>query len=299
MVSMKVKIVSCAALLFFIVGATLSTEASKSKDGTFPYNSFVIPCTVEAAKLFVSSCLLTLSIQRGERPVMSFSPHKFALYGLPALCYFVSNNCMLFIIRELGPSTFQIMSNLKVLATGILMRIFMGKKLHWLQWKALFLLVLGSAVTQFSSGDTDRRTHSAKGYVLVVIHCFASGAGGVVSEKLLKGNAHSAVDTVHWQNMQLYFFGLVFGLVGSWSTFRDNIIGNVFAGFNIWAYLTVASLTIVGLLVSFILKHLDNIAKCFVAAASVIFVAVIHAVLRGEIIVTVFLVAFGQFNGLL
>lgn len=278
------KIGSCAALLFFTVAATLSTEASKSEDGTYPYNSFVVPCAVEAAKLFVSSCLLAISMLRGESTKISFSPGKFALYMLPALCYFVSNNCMFFIINELGPSTFQIMSNLKVLATGILMRIFLGRKLTWLQWKALILLILGSVVTEMSCGDLDRKKNSAKGYVMVFINCFASGSGGVLSEKLLKGNALSAVDCIHWQNMQLYFFGLIFGLVGSWSTFANaNEIG-MFDGFNTWAYFTVVSLTTAGLLVSFVLKYLDSFAKCFVAAISIIFVAVVHAVMRDKVI---------------
>jgi len=281
----KKKIGSCVALLFFTVAATLSTEASKSEDGTYPYNSFVVPCTVEAAKLFVSSCLLAISMLRGESTKISFSPGNFALYLLPAVCYFVSNNCMFFIIKELGPSTFQIMSNLKVLATGILMRIFLARKLTWLRWKALILLILGSVVTQMSScGDLDRKTNSAKGYVLVFINCFASGLGGVMSEKLLKGNALSAVDSIHWQNIQLYFFGLIFGLAGSWSMFGNANERGMFDGFNTWAYFTVASLTTAGLLVSFILKYLDSFAKCFVAAISIIFVAVVHAVMRDEVI---------------
>jgi len=281
---MLVKVGCCVALLFFTVAATLSTEASKSEDGTYPYNSLVIPCTVEAAKLLMSCCLLTLSMLSGEKPTMSFSPGKFVLYALPALCYFVSNNCMFFIINELGPATFQIMSNLKVLATGILMRIFLGRKLNWLRWKALILLMLGSVVTQLSSGHLDGKKNSAKGYVLVFFHCAASGAGGVLSEKLLKGDAFSAVDSIHWQNMQLYFFGLVFGLVGSWSTFGDANDRGLFNGFNSWAYFTVASLTTVGLLVSFILKYLDNFAKCFVAAASIIVVVVIHTVMRDDVV---------------
>ena len=281
---MLVKVGCCVALLFFTVAATLSTEASKSEDGTYPYNSLVVPMTVEAAKLFVSSCLLTLSMSRDEKPTISFSPGKFAIYVLPALCYFVSNNCMFFVILELGPSTFQIMSNLKVLATAILMRIFLGVKLNWLRWKALILLILGSVVTQMSSGELDRNRNSAKGHVLVFINCFASAAGGVISEKLLKGNALSAVDSIHWQNVQLYFFGLVFGLVGSWSTFGVDNERGMFDGFNSWAYFTVASLTTAGLLVSFILKYLDNFAKCFVAAVSIIFVAVIHAVMRDEVL---------------
>ena len=279
---MLAKLGCCIALLVFTVAATLFTEASKSEDGTYPYNTLVIPCSVEAAKLFVSSCLLAASILRGEKPLISFSAGKFLPYVLPALCYFVSNNCMFFIIRELGPSTFQIMSNLKVLATGILMRIFLGRKLTWLRWKALILLTLGSVVTQMSSGDLHRNRNTTLGYALVCINCFASGTGGVLSEKLLKGSPLSTVDSIHWQNMQLYFFGLLFGLVALLSTLRVDDEKGMFDGFNMYAYFTVTSLTTAGLLVSIILKYLDSFAKCFVAAVSIVFVAVIHAAMRDE-----------------
>ena len=56
----------------------------------------------------------------------------------------------------------------------------------------------------------------------------------------------------------------------------------IFAGFNTFAYATVATLTICGLLVSFILKYIDNVAKCFVAALSMICIAFIDATLKQE-----------------
>ena len=42
---------SCVLLLFSSVSATIFTEASKLEDGTYPYNTFMIPCAVEAVKL--------------------------------------------------------------------------------------------------------------------------------------------------------------------------------------------------------------------------------------------------------
>ena len=89
---------------------------------------------------------------------------------LPALCYFLSNNCMFYIIRELGPTTFQIMNDLKVLATGVLMRVFLERRLTWLQWKALLLPVLVLVVTQIQQ-DRSRDTDSNKfGYILALLN---------------------------------------------------------------------------------------------------------------------------------
>ena len=270
------RIGSCVALLISTVAATLFAEASKSADGTYPYNSFMIPCAVEAVKLLSSSGLLVASIIKGDGGSISFSPQKFAKFSIPALCYFISNNCMFYIIRLLGPTTFQITSNLKVLATGVLMHVFLGRKLTWLRWKSLALLVFGSAVTQLDSGNSEKVYNSKLGYILVVINSFASGAGGVLSEKLLKGPNNSVIDSIHWQNMQLYFFGVLFGLVSTRTSIGTSTIG-VFHGFNSCAYAAVISLAIGGLLVSFILKYLDNFAKCFVSALSIIFVALAHA----------------------
>ena len=45
--------------------------------------------------------------------------------------------------------------------------------------------------------------------------------------------------------------------------------------------LVTDALTLAGLLVSFILKYLDNFAKCFVAALSIVFVAVLHSLMQG------------------
>ena len=51
----------------------------------------------------------------------------------------------------------------------------------------------------------------------------------------------------------------------------------MFDGFNTAAYATITVLAAYGLLVSFILKYLDNIAKCFVTALSMITVGLLHA----------------------
>ena len=57
---------------------------------------------------------------------------------------------------------------------------------------------------------------------------------------------------------------------------------NVFRGFNNFAYATVISLATCGLLVSFILKHLDNVIKCFCTAFSMLCVALIDSAMKNE-----------------
>lgn len=290
-----VKTGSCILLIFFSVSATILTEASKLSDGTYPYNTFAIPCAVEAVKLLVSTLLLKNArlVQGSSRKPLGFEFRTTAVYALPAFCYFVSNNCMFYIIEHLGASTFQIMNNLKVLSTGIFMYVFLNKKLSWLQWKALIILTIGSVVTQLIPNPTSSTsTENVKlshltGYVLVFINVIAAGAGGVFSEKLLKGittktSAGTTETSIHWQNIQLYIFGFAFGLISLCMDDENISPSNIFCGFNSFAYATVASLATCGLLVSFILKHLDNVIKCFCTAVSMLCVALIDSAMKNE-----------------
>ena len=284
------KLLSCILLLFFTVSATIFTEASKRKNGTYPYNTFVIPFAVEVLKLLVASTLFAIENVSGKSSGSRSSIHDFWKYSVPALCYFVSNNCMFFIIRHLGATTFQIMNNLKVLSTGVLMYVFLGRKLTWMQWKSLVILTIGSMVTQLSGEMSHARTSvnsssPSVGYSLVILSAVASGAGGVFSEKLLKSESkiegkklYEQDVSIHWQNVQLYVFGVIFGLISLRSNSSGAILSsNLFDGFNACAYATVGTLAVCGLLVSFILKYLDNVAKCFCSAISMLCVAVLDA----------------------
>jgi len=90
--------------------------------------------------------------------------------------------------------------------------------------------------------------------------------------------------SIHWQNMQLYVFGVLFGVVtlrmdANWASVPGQ---NPFHGFNAYAYATVATLAICGLLVSFILKYLDNVAKCFCAALSMLCVSLLDSTMKHE-----------------
>jgi UDP-sugar transporter A1/2/3 len=59
-------------------------------------------------------------------------------------------------------------------------------------------------------------------------------------------------------------------------------LGAMYDGFNGAAIGTVVALATCGLLVSFVLKYLDNLAKCFVNALSMIVVGVAHASTSGD-----------------
>ena len=108
--------------------------------------------------------------------------------------------------------------------------------------------------------ENNQRDCVSIGYVAVCVNSIAAGLGGVYSEKLLKGKATGRNEPIHWQNCQLYFFGIVFGLVSILSQ-TDDKLGNIYDGFNGAAIGTVVALATCRLLVSFELKYPDNFAR--------------------------------------
>ena len=276
--SSAAKFAGFAVLLLSTVSATVLTELSKAVDGTYPYNTFMIPCTVEALKLFVSIIMMFTLRSSGHSIRDSFSWSQFLHFALPAFCYFISNNCMFYIIRELGPTTYQLTNNLKLFATAYLMRVFLARKLSWMKWKALLLLFIGSVNAEIADNEvTVQLRGSFFGYLIVILSCFAAGCGGILSEKFLKGTPDARITvSIHWQNIQLYFFGVVFGLVSLLFN-KVDLSNGVFHGFNLAAYTAVFTMTVSGLSVSFILKYVDSIAKCFVMVVSTLCVACIQS----------------------
>ena len=285
------KLLSCVLLLFFTVSATIFTEASKLESGAYPYNTFVLLFAAEVLKLLTASTMLAFEHALRKSTASFTSMHGFWMYSIPAFCYFVSNNCMFYIIQHLGATTFQIMNNLKVLSTAVFMHVFLGRRLTWMQWKALMILTIGSMVTQLSAEANQVSAVSTSpliGYSLVIVSAIASGAGGVFSEKLLKSklaiegrNACDKEMSIHWQNIQLYVFGVIFGLISLQMDASGSVSpSNLFRGFNSFAYATLGMLVVCGLLVSFILKYLDNVVKCFCAALSMLIVAILDAAMK-------------------
>ena len=110
--------------------------------------------------------------------------------------------------------------------------------------------------------------------------------------------------SIHWQNVQLYIFSFAFGFVSLYMGDDAKISpSNVFRGFNSFAYATVASLATCSLLVSFIMKHLDNVIKCFCAALSMLCVALIDSAMKNEavpmrilLVIVLMVIALEQYN---
>ena len=70
---------------------------------------------------------------------------------IPAFIYFVNNNVVFFILKLVDPVTFQLLSQLKTIFTGLLFRLFLQRRLSAIQYTALITLACGTA-TWFATG---------------------------------------------------------------------------------------------------------------------------------------------------
>merc|ERR1719424_497579 len=104
----------------------------------------------EALKLAISALLLIRGMLSGQITAIFHddSVSEFFSYAIPAGIYFVNNNCQFFILQAIDPTTFQLLSQMKTIFTGILFRIILQRRLQMVQWLALVTLACGTAVSQ-------------------------------------------------------------------------------------------------------------------------------------------------------
>ena len=48
---------------------------------------------------------------------------EFFSYATPSFIYFINNNCIFFILQAVDPTTFQLLSQMKTIFTGLLFRV--------------------------------------------------------------------------------------------------------------------------------------------------------------------------------
>ena len=102
-----------------------------------------------------------------------------------------------------------------------------------------------------------------QGYMLGILSACLSASASVYTEFLMKKNN----DSLYWQNVQLYTFGAIFNIA---RLVLDDFRGGfekgpwwqrLFNGYSITTWLVVLNLGCTGLLVSWLMKHADNIVK--------------------------------------
>ncbi len=154
------------------------------------YNSATVPLLSEIVKLAISGGLLYNSVKKDRANThMTTNWRSIMLFPIPSAIYVLHNNVQFWTLNYVEPATYQIMGNLKIITTGVLFRIMLGRHLTPVQWIALVLLALGAATSQIKNNCEAGGAALAApvmGYLLGLLSACLSALAGVYTEFLLK-----------------------------------------------------------------------------------------------------------------
>lgn len=268
-------------------------------DGRVPFRPSSAVLLTELTKLLLCAFSLLVGWQtwpQGTPPWRQAAP-----FVLSALLYGANNNLVIYLQRYMDPSTYQVLSNLKIGSTALLYCLCLGHRLSARQGLALLLLMAAGACYASGGfqepGNTLPGPPSAAGarpmplhitplgLVLLILYCLISGLSSVYTELIMKRQRLPLA----LQNLFLYTFGVILNL----GLYAGSGPGPGFLeGFSGWAVLVVLNQAVNGLLMSAVMKHGSSITRLFIVSCSLVVNAVLSAVLlQLQLTATFFLAA--------
>ena len=135
----------------FSVLQAMAAAASK-EGGEYPYKVVASTLLSEVFKIALSALCLAREVwgapDADRRRALYFTTKTLAAAAVPGVAYQVLNNLNFVTLYYVDAPTFQILGNLKIVATGLAGRYLLKRKLDTGRWLALVLLTLGAASSQ-------------------------------------------------------------------------------------------------------------------------------------------------------
>ncbi|KAF6714819.1 putative UDP-sugar transporter protein SLC35A4 [Oryzias melastigma] len=278
-------------LMVLIYGSHAPLITLTKVDGHVPFSASSCVVMIELVKLLIS--LLSLLLAGGTsalcRPpdVLSVAP-----YAVPAALYSLNNNLVVLMQAYMDPSSFQILSNLKIASTALLYSLCLRKRLRPAQWLGLGLLVAAGVSHSYNTLDlvdpegaeVKEGLHiTAWGLFLVLVYCCVSGLAAVYTERVLKSQRLP----LSLQNFYLYVFGVAINVLSSLTSLTSD--KSFLEGFSGVVWVIVAGQAANGLLMSVVLKHGSGITRLFVISSSMLVNALLSWAMLGLQLSTSFL----------
>ncbi|TKR57894.1 hypothetical protein L596_030537 [Steinernema carpocapsae] len=214
-------------------------------------------------------------------------PTELLKMSVPSFAYALQNNLDFVALSNLDAGVYQVTTQLKVVTTALFMMAFLGRKFSGRRWFAIVLLFAGVAAVQFDAAGSSRPSSGNENYALgmvaVLSTALTAGFAGVYFEKMLKDGG----TTPFWvRNLQMYTCGTISTAIGCFIGDRELISTNgFFHGYDLKVYAIVACLSIGGVYISLVMKHLDNLYKSFAAAVSIICVVILSIFLFENVVI--------------
>ncbi|CAB1423505.1 unnamed protein product [Pleuronectes platessa] len=261
-------------LMVVIYGSHAPLITLTKVDGRVPFNPSSCVVMIELTKLLISLATLVLT---GGTSALRAPPHLVlvAPYAVPAILYALNNNLIVVMQAYMDPSSYQVLSNLKIASTALLYSVCLGKRLRAAQWLALGLLMGAGVCHSYSSLDTGYPERAeaedgpelhitAWGLFLVLVYCCVSGLAAVYTERVLK----SQKLPLSLQNLYLYVFGVAINGLSALSSVASD--KSFLEGYSGAVWLIIAGQAANGLLMSVVLKHGSGITRLFVISCSML-----------------------------
>ncbi|XP_077387960.1 putative UDP-sugar transporter protein SLC35A4 [Festucalex cinctus] len=283
-------------VMVLIYGSHAPLIALSKVDGRVPFDSSSCVVMIELSKLLVSFAALVTS-GGASAFLVPPSPFLVAPYAVPATLYALNNNLVVLMQAHMDPSSFQVLSNLKIAATALLYSLCLGKRLRWGQWVSLGLLMVAGVCHSYSSLDLadDGVAHrgaglhiTAWGLFLMLVYCCVSGLAAVYTERVLK----SQKLPLSLQNLYLYVFGVLINGLSSFSALASD--KSFLEGYSWTVWVIIAGQAANGLLMSVVLKHGSGITRLFVISCSMLVNAVMSWAVLGLQLTFFFLIPLGM-----
>lgn len=233
---------------------------------------------------------------------------------IPSGLFSLQNTLLFVAMTNLEPTTFLVLYQSKILTTGILMVILLGRSFSPQKWFAMIVLLSGIVLTQYNPNGKNKIPapgESLSTGLMAVLFCsLSSSIAGVVMEKFMKDgatstaispstlsgsgigshlspssppsvvyNSHLSTKNVHLSFFSMMLVGIpvVFGI---WSG-ADDVFVSVFHGVDEVVCAMIVNQALGGILVALCLRHADNILKTFATTCAIVVGGVVSHFLFG------------------
>eukprot|EP00466_Bigelowiella_natans_P012285 jgi/Bigna1/46846/estExt_Genewise1.C_70210 len=303
---MKISWMAAIALAVLTVQNTtvpITMRLARTTDAAAPGEEYCVPVLVlisEVMKLISSSFLLAYETNSGvaamkevQNSFVNDLPTTLKL-GVPAGLYFIMNTCCQLANSYLPAAVYQVTYQGKSLVVALMSVILLGRRLQVFRWMAIAGLAIGVAMVNVSKApdNVSKSTEGADslmilglGYSFTAAIC--SGSAGVYFEMMIKKQQPKTASgqpgkqpSLWLRNIQLAFFSILIAIPAciASTSFDAN---DPLRGFDIKVWALGVNNALGGLIVALVVKHADNIMKCFSNATSTVLATVICIPLFG------------------
>uniref|UniRef100_A0A8C6B5W3 Solute carrier family 35 member A3 n=1 Tax=Monodon monoceros TaxID=40151 RepID=A0A8C6B5W3_MONMO len=248
--SANLKYLSLGILVFQTTSLVLTMRYSRTLKEEGP--RYLSSTAVVVAELWkIMACILLVykdskcslrALNRILHDEILNKPMETLKLAIPSGIYTLQNNLLYVALSNLDAATYQVTYQLKILTTALFSVSMLSKKLGVYQWLSLVILMTGVAFVQWPSDSQELNSKELSagsqfvGLMAVLTACFSSGFAGVYFEKILKETKQS----VWIRNIQLGFFGSIFGLMGVYVYDGELVSKNgFFQGYNWLTWIVV------------------------------------------------------------